>query len=391
MWMRQVLTVVAAAWTSGVFLIVAGALLPRLPLLGTVGTLCETSLSLHITLAGIVGLLLAVAAWWLGGARVATVTGAFAMVATLGSLVPLVAFVRVANRYGAPISWMDHLRVTARGAPPAPSRTLPYATIDGKTLHVDIYLPREPAGAALAAVLMMHSGGYIAGDRSMDRNWNGWFADRGYTVFDVDYRLAPPPTWNQAAQDVACAMVWMQQHAESYHIALDRMLIAGPSAGGGLALQVAYGLGDGTVRSSCGGSPPQPAAVFALYPPDDFALGWDSDMRIPFNPRSLLEAYIGGSPQQYPERYRAVSATFHVRPGLPPTFIAAGDHDHLVPFEGHPEIARKLTQAGVPNVLVTIPYSDHAFDLAWGSLGAQITRHTLATFLDHYLPATQPH
>jgi acetyl esterase/lipase len=50
------------------------------------------------------------------------------------------------------------------------------------------------------------------------------------------------------------------------------MLITGQSAGGGLAMQVAYGLGDGTVTSSCGGTVPRPKAVIALYPPDDFAM-----------------------------------------------------------------------------------------------------------------------
>jgi hypothetical protein len=32
------------------------------------------------------------------------------------------------------------------------------------------------------------------------------------------------------------------------------------------------------------------------------------------------------------------SAVFHVRPGLPPTLMAAGAVDHLVPFDGHTEI-----------------------------------------------------
>jgi acetyl esterase/lipase len=76
-----------------------------------------------------------------------------------------------------------------------------------------------------------------------------------------------------------------------------------------------------------------------------------------------------------------------VRAGLPPTLIAAGDHDHLVPYAGHLELVEKLIQAGVPNTLVTVPYGEHAFDIAWGSLGAQITRHALEEFLQRSLPA----
>jgi acetyl esterase/lipase len=104
-----------------------------------------------------------------------------------------------------------------------------------------------------------------------------------------------------------------------------------------------------------------------------------------------LNAYIGGSPQEFPERYRAVSAIFHVRPGLPPALIAAGEPDHLVPFAGHLELVAELNHAGVPNQLVAIPYTEHAYDIVWGSLGGQITRHALDEFLNQYLPATEPH
>ena len=105
----------------------------------------------------------------------------------------------------------------------------------------------------------------------------------------------------------------------------------------------------------------------------------------PITARKLLTAYLGGSPEEFPERYHAVSATFHVRAGLPPIFIAAGDNDHLVPYEGHVEFVRKLDAAGVPNEFVTIPYADHGFDVAWGSIGGQITRHAAGEFLQKYL------
>jgi acetyl esterase/lipase len=153
-------------------------------------------------------------------------------------------------------------------------------------------------------------------------------------------------------------------------------------------MQVGYGLGDGTVTSSCGGAVPQPAAIFALYPPDDFAMAWNLKTGIgPVSGRVFNTGYIGGSPEQFPERYRAVSPIFHVRPGLPPTLIAAGAHDHLVPFGGHVEMVERLNAAGVANELVSVPYGDHAYDVAWGSLGGQITRHALAEFLARYLPA----
>jgi acetyl esterase/lipase len=376
-----------------IFLVVAGAQFPRLPVLGVIGTSLESFFSLHLLLAALVGLALALLARRRTPNRAAKFAVVCGLLAMLGALVPLIALMRTAHQYDAQISWLDHLHVGARSVAPAAHQTVLYATVDGKNLYADVYLPANPVAppAKSAPILMMHGGGYVRGRRSMARDWDRWFTARGYTVFDIDYRLAPPPTWNQAAQDAACAMAWIDAHASEYHVDADRMLLAGQSAGAGLALQVAYGLGDGTVKSSCGGDAPQPKVVFALYPPDDFALGWNMKARLgPASARNFLRAYIGGSPRDYPDRYRAVSAVFHVRPGLPPTLIAAGESDHLVPFAGHLELVAELLHAAVPNQLVTIPYSEHAYDVAWGSLGGQITRHALDEFLNQYLPATQP-
>jgi acetyl esterase/lipase len=391
-WGRHLLTVTAAAWTGIVILMVAGALVPRFPIFGALGTVFESIFSLHLVIAALVGLVLALMASRFGAGRVATVSVVCAVIATLGAIVPLVAMVRAARHYGADLSWIDHLHVTARSAAVPPDQTVLYATVGDKKLYADIYLPANPTTGKSAPILMMHGVGYVRGDRSMARNWDRWFTARGYTVFDIDYRLAPPPTWNEAAQDAACAISWIASHADRYHSDADRMLLAGQSAGGGLALQVGYGLGDGTVQSSCGGTVPQPKAIFALYPPDDFALGWNLNSRLgPASARTFLKAYIGGSPQEFPGRYHAVSAIFHVRPGLPPTLTAAGSSDHLVPFEGHVELLEELDQARVPNKLIELPYSEHAYDAVWGSLGAQITRHALEVFLNQYLAATEPH
>ncbi len=397
-WARRLVTLLAAIVTLLSFLIVVGVLFPTIPWVGPIGTIVESFFSLHVVFAGLVGLLLALWARRLGGRGGVSLLVALAFIATVGAIVPVVAMVRAAHRYGAPISWADHLRVAAPGPRAVPDQTQLFATVDGKALYLDIYLPASLgdaaslSGAPLAApVVMIHGGGYSGGERSDGRNWNRWLTARGYTVFDIDYRLDPPLTWNLAAPDVACAMAWVAQHANDYRVAPDRMLVAGQSAGAGLAMQVAYGVQDGTFESSCGGTVPQPKAVFALYPPDDFAMAWELNTGIgSVGARALNTAYIGGSPQQFPERYRAVSAADHVRPGLPPTLIAAGEHDHLVPFAGHREMVTNFNLAGVPNVLVAVPYSDHAYDVAWGGLGTQITRQALSDFLAQYLPASAP-
>jgi len=43
--------------------------------------------------------------------------------------------------------------------------------------------------------------------------------------------------------------------------------------------------------------------------------------------------------------------------------------------------------ASVRHELVTIPYADHGFDVAWGSIGGQIVRQAAGEFLQKYLPS----
>jgi acetyl esterase/lipase len=390
---RRFVTFLAVIVTLPVAVIVVGALFPPVRLIAMIGCVFESFFTAHVFLAGLAGIALALWAKRLGGRGATTAILWLAMAATVGAAIPVLVLARTAYRYGAPISWTAHLRVAAPGPRAMPDQTQLFATVDGTSLYLDIYLPGSLTGASAslsAPVVMIHGGGFSAGKRSDGRNWDRWLASRGYTVFDVDYRLDPPVTWNLAAPDVACAVGWVASHASDYHISPDRMLITGQSAGGGLAMQVAYGLGDGTVTSDCGGTVPQPKAVFALYPPDDLAMAWNLNTGLPpFGARTLNTAYLGGSPGQYPDRYQVASPVFHVRQGLPPTLIAAGALDHLVPFGGHVETVDKLNAAGVPNVLLSVPYGDHAYDVAWGDLGAQITRKVLADFLARYLPATE--
>jgi acetyl esterase/lipase len=388
-WLYNFILTLAIILLSLTLLIVTGVLLPGIPLLGALGTICESFLSLHIVLAALVALLLSLAVWRVRRGKVAATVGALSALVALTAVVPLNSLVTAAHREGASISWWQHLHLTAIGPTAMPDETALYATVGGQKLYADIYLPdREVHPSPWPTVFMMHGGGFVRGSRSDGRNWDRWFAQRGYAVFDVDYRLAPPIAWNRAAPDVACAIAWAQSQAESLHINPNRSLIVGQSAGASLALQVAYGLGDGTFSSSCGGSVHQPDAVFALYPAEDFGLLWTDERRLgPLDTRDVDITYIGGPPDQFPDRYRAVSPIAHVRADLPPTFIAYGEQDHLIPTSGHGPLAAKLTEAAVPNVLLAIPYSDHGYDAFWGSIGGQITRHVLGNFLSQHFPA----
>ena len=55
--------------------------------------------------------------------------------------------------------------------------------------------------------MYIHGGGWIQGSTANLGHDMRWFADRGYLVVSVDYRLATASqsTWDKKPQDVACA------------------------------------------------------------------------------------------------------------------------------------------------------------------------------------------
>ena len=202
-WQRRLVTTLAAVVTLLVFAIVLGAICSFIPWLGAFGTILESFFSLHIFLLGAIGIALALWALRLGGG--ATTVILWVAIASTGcAMIPIGALAGAAHRAGASISWWDHLRVSAPGPTAEPNQTLAFATVRGKTLRADVYLPGK-AGSALALsapVVMIHGGGFTGGTRSMGRDWDRWLASRGYTVFDVDYRLDPPVSWNLASPEV---------------------------------------------------------------------------------------------------------------------------------------------------------------------------------------------
>src|SRR5207248_3344504 len=199
-------------------------------------------------------------------------------------------------------------------------------------------------------------------------------------VFDVAYRLAPPARWDEAAADVTCALVWLRSNAARYGVDPDRVAIGGRSAGGNLALSVAYA----APVSSCGGTPVPVRSVFALFPPVDLVALWRSD-RVLHGSRHDPEQYTGGTPSTYPDRYAAASPVRQVRPGLPPTLLVAGDSDQFVPAAQSRQLHKQLDEAAVPNRFVAFPFADHDYDHSWNGPATQITRHLLADFLRRYL------
>ncbi len=101
---------------------------------------------------------------------------------------------------------------------------------------------REAQGAPeaqRACVYWIHGGGMVLGDRfsSIEQPLE-WVDLLGVTVVSVEYRLAPEHRGTALADDCYAGLAWVAGHAGELGIDPDRIVIAGGSAGGGLAAGV---------------------------------------------------------------------------------------------------------------------------------------------------------
>jgi acetyl esterase len=178
-----------------------------------------------------------------------------------------------------------------------------------------------------------------------------WFTERGWLALSIDYTLSSVDRhlWDTTTSQVGCAMAWTVANATRLGGDPARISLLGSSAGGNLAINAAYLANAGRLESSCGGSVPRVAAVSALYPPVDLASAWAS--RVPAisdMARQFNTYYVGGSPQQFPERYRFVASANHINAAAPQTLAIFGANDHLVPPDATDRFAQRHREHPIP-------------------------------------------
>src|SRR5439155_379985 len=83
-------------------------------------------------------------------------------------------------------------------------QTVTFATVDGVDLHAGLWLPEGAAAAqpaSLPGVVFVHGGAFQGGGLGTRPTLLEALEKAGIVGIDVEYRLAPPPRWDQAPGD----------------------------------------------------------------------------------------------------------------------------------------------------------------------------------------------
>jgi triacylglycerol lipase len=96
--------------------------------------------------------------------------------------------------------------------------------------RLDVYPPLGATGSA-PAVVFLHGGGFIRGDKA-DRDAVGhYFSRHGVLAVLPNYRLGPRHRWPAGAQDVASVLAWARENVAAHGGDPDHIVLAGESAG----------------------------------------------------------------------------------------------------------------------------------------------------------------
>ena len=97
--------------------------------------------------------------------------------------------------------------------------------------------------------------------------------------------------------------------------------------------------------------------------------------------RMMTTRYTGGTPEQFPDRYKEIGSATHISAKAPPTLLIIPEADHLVVPRAAYDFEAAARGAGVKTKLIRMPYAEHSFDLRSGNIGNQMVRQAMLGFL----------
>lgn len=239
-----------------------------------------------------------------------------------------------------------------------------------QALKADLYLPQtdEPA----PAVLVIHGGGWERRSRDDMTRLSRTLASRGFMVMNIDYRFAPEHRFPAQLQDAQLAMRWLHSHADDLGIDARYISAFGFSSGAHLVTMLAAASDPDHPHSEpLGGPITAPVAIVAG--------GLPADLRT-FGSGKLLRQLLGGTREEYPQRYEAASPAAWIDQDWPPHFLFHGTWDQLVPIEQAKDFHHRLSDAGVHSELYRMRLRGHITSFLFS--GAAVNQATV--FLERH-------
>lgn len=214
-----------------------------------------------------------------------------------------------------------------------------YEIVEAENFVMEYLQPEQAVTGRV--ILQLHGGGYIGPMKNIYRRFAVRYSkiSLGADVLTPDYRVAPEHKFPAALEDAFFAYRWLLEE-KGYQPS--QIVLAGDSAGGGLALALCHYLKDHHV--------PLPVGVILMSPWTDLTLqgasyetNYEIDPLFGNSKENMIYqcSYIGDADPKNPY----LSPLYGDFSGFPPMLFQVGGHEVLL--DDTREAAKKAEQAGV--------------------------------------------
>lgn len=225
--------------------------------------------------------------------------------------------------------------------------------------EADLFFPENPGEGLSPAIVFLHGGSWRFGSpRQFYFQAIELVKRLKFAALCVDYTKSAEARFPEAVVDAKCAIQWLRMNKNSYSIDPVRIAVCGGSSGANIAAMAATTANsrDYTIPAVYAGISSGCNAAILFNGEYDM---WDLVER-----GSLLEAmaaYLGGSPEDVPDRYSENSPLKNIDAGAPPALLLHGMEDSCVSYKQSLTYYQRLLDYGVTAKLLTYPGKDHAW------------------------------
>jgi acetyl esterase/lipase len=243
-------------------------------------------------------------------------------------------------------------------------RNIEFRQVGKKRLRLDVYKPAEPSDQLRPAILQIHGGAWVIGDkREQGIPLLNHLAANGWVGFNANYRLSPKSAFPEHLIDLKAALAWIREHGAEHGADPDFVCVTGGSAGGHLTAMMALTANDPRYQPGFEDVDTTLRAAVPFYGIYDFTnrLGTQrKEFLSRFIEPMIMKARIADEPQ----RFADASPIDLVRPDAPPFLVIHGSLDTLAPVEDARLFVERLRAVSHNPVLYAeMKGAQHAFDV----------------------------
>lgn len=208
---------------------------------------------------------------------------------------------------------------------------------------LDIYHKKD-VNTCQPTIVNIHGGGWVYGNKEIYQFYCMSLAQRGFTVVNFNYRLAPENKYPAALEDINSVFCFLKEHGKEYFVDTENLLVVGDSAGGQLASHYL------TIFTN-----PEFAKLFTFQTPDVKVRAVALNCGV-YDTRNYVDTEVDEHLLEYIDKekltkdmWESLDTIKYMTSDFPPAFVMSAYHDFAV-ANAEP-MYRHLQSLSVPSEL----------------------------------------